>query len=351
MGELGMPGAAVPAMYAPATFEKWQATRVATEPFFRKVYEQAELHLGGAETILDVAGGDGHTLDVLSADLQTGLVTVDVDGRALDRLQEQYPGANAVEADVRQLPFDDESFDAAISISGLDSFGNTSEAVTEIERVLKPAGKFVFFRDVPYALRGFVTALMQDMPDEVRKQAIAAPIINQTTGAIDRFAFLPKPLIALLRLQTGNIAGKMALDAVSPYIGEDWFDRIYTGGLETGSIAKRFTRLHAELEILLSEQGEIMQGMVIPVAEPVAPILERVQFRRFQHSGMHVTKELVEIDYQSEELLYVAEKPVKELYVDELANLQTRAISATNISPESSTHVHGRLPLYIARKN
>jgi len=44
-----------------------------------------------------------------------------------------------------RLPFDDQSFDSAVTTLTLCSIENTKPALAEIRRVLKPGGRFIFF--------------------------------------------------------------------------------------------------------------------------------------------------------------------------------------------------------------
>lgn len=65
---------------------------------------------------------------------------------------DRYPGLVAEEADVRRLPFANESFDAAVSNSTLDHFDSAADilaALRELHRVLEPGGLLVLTLDNP----------------------------------------------------------------------------------------------------------------------------------------------------------------------------------------------------------
>ena len=57
-------------------------------------------------------------------------------------------GENVIAADVKKIPFDDESFDGAICFEVLEYVLETDKAFSEIARVLKDKGVFVF--SVPF---------------------------------------------------------------------------------------------------------------------------------------------------------------------------------------------------------
>jgi len=60
-----------------------------------------------------------------------------------------YPGVEFIASDVLHLPFHDESFDLCMAFGLLHHIPNLQDAFSEIARVLKVGGKFIF-RD-PYA--------------------------------------------------------------------------------------------------------------------------------------------------------------------------------------------------------
>lgn len=74
---------------------------------------------------------------------------VDTNRYALEKLKKYYPDAKVSIADVRQLPFADESFDTYLSLGVIEHFeSGPSAALREAYRVLKKGG--VAFIEVPY---------------------------------------------------------------------------------------------------------------------------------------------------------------------------------------------------------
>ncbi|MCT1367999.1 demethylmenaquinone methyltransferase [Kocuria sp. HSID16901] len=106
----------------------------------RATVEAVEPHEG--QRILDVAAGTGASavpyqkagLDVVAADLSEGMLA---EGRR------RHPGIHFVRADVTDLPFDDEEFDAVTISFGIRNVAEYPQALRELHRVTKPGGRIV----------------------------------------------------------------------------------------------------------------------------------------------------------------------------------------------------------------
>ena len=96
---------------------------------------------GGELRILNIGAGAGDDLPVIGS---FGKVTViDVDEKALDLIpegacEEKIPG------DACALPFEDNTFDLAVAFDVLEHIEDDVKAVAELNRVLKPGGRFIF---------------------------------------------------------------------------------------------------------------------------------------------------------------------------------------------------------------
>ena len=94
------------------------------------------------QKILDIAAGTGTSsepfadlgADVIAADLSEGMLAV---GR------KRRPDITFVQADVTNLPFEDESFDAVTMSYGLRNVADYDKALRELLRVTKPGGRIV----------------------------------------------------------------------------------------------------------------------------------------------------------------------------------------------------------------
>ncbi len=78
------------------------------------------------------------------------VAALDVSRTVIEAAGAKYPKLRTYEADVRALPFESDSFDAIVSNSTLDHFGDRSDitrALIELYRVLKPGGTLIFTLD------------------------------------------------------------------------------------------------------------------------------------------------------------------------------------------------------------
>ncbi len=114
------------------------------------------LQLSGNETILDVGCGRGLLLIEAAKRLKTGKAVgidiwqqEDLSGNNKQATLENAKTENVadnielIDADVRSMPFDDNSFDAIVSSMTIHNIYNKDErkkALLEIKRVLKPSG-------------------------------------------------------------------------------------------------------------------------------------------------------------------------------------------------------------------
>ena len=103
----------------------------------------------------DGQGADAYGIDISAPTLTQARAAFDAgpDGRC---------GLRSAVADVRDLPFRDDSFDAIYSMGTIEHFAETERAVAEMARVLKPGGRAIVGvpnRRDPFLRPLFVTAL------------------------------------------------------------------------------------------------------------------------------------------------------------------------------------------------
>ena len=68
--------------------------------------------------------------------------------RARKRAAELGRAVTLIEAPAEELPFEDDSFDTAVSLTVLCTVDDPARALAEVRRVLRPKGRFVFLEHV-----------------------------------------------------------------------------------------------------------------------------------------------------------------------------------------------------------
>jgi ubiquinone/menaquinone biosynthesis C-methylase UbiE len=127
----------------------------------RLAWLRPRLHVEAAPACLEIGAGVGATAARLVEELRPSLyIATDLDPRQLDaarrHLVRRYPSGlpSALDlrpADMLHLPFDDRSFDVVFAFVSVHhasrshrDFSNVPTALAEIDRVLRPGGRFVY---------------------------------------------------------------------------------------------------------------------------------------------------------------------------------------------------------------
>lgn len=122
----------------------------APHPFITRERLREALAPAAGERMIEIGPGTGYyTLEIaewLGPDGRLDLV--DVQREMLDHTmahvgERGLRNVDATEADARQTPFDDDTFDAAILITVLGEIPDQAAALREVKRILKPGGRLV----------------------------------------------------------------------------------------------------------------------------------------------------------------------------------------------------------------
>jgi ubiquinone/menaquinone biosynthesis C-methylase UbiE len=101
--------------------------------------------------VLEIGGGTGANLPYYGAEVQALTITEPAEpmARRLERkLGERSLPAEIVQAPAEQLPFEDQSFDTAVSTLVLCTVDDQERALSELRRVIKPGGRLLFIEHV-----------------------------------------------------------------------------------------------------------------------------------------------------------------------------------------------------------
>jgi SAM-dependent methyltransferase len=104
-----------------------------------------------AGDVLEIGGGTGANLHRYGDDVRALTIT-EPEAPMLRRLQrraaEQAPQAMVLRAPAEDLPFEDSSFDVAVSTLVLCGVSDQPRALRELRRVLRPGGRLLFIEHV-----------------------------------------------------------------------------------------------------------------------------------------------------------------------------------------------------------
>jgi SAM-dependent methyltransferase len=110
-----------------------------------------QLLAAAAGDVLEIGAGTGANLAYYGTDVQSLTIT-EPEQPMLRRLEarakEQAPQAMVLRAPAEDLPFDDETFDVAVSTLVLCGVTDQPRALRQVRRVLRPGGKLLFIEHV-----------------------------------------------------------------------------------------------------------------------------------------------------------------------------------------------------------
>jgi SAM-dependent methyltransferase len=143
----------------------------AIEPAAGVLVELAGVHLG--QRVLDAAAGDGN---VAAAALARGaeVEACDIAAAMVGRGWDRCPDARWRIADVQDLPYEDEAFDAVLSSFGAVLAPRARRTARELVRVVRAGGVLALTAWVPRGLPGRMDELIEQqapLPDGVRSPA------------------------------------------------------------------------------------------------------------------------------------------------------------------------------------
>jgi cyclopropane fatty-acyl-phospholipid synthase-like methyltransferase len=104
------------------------------------------IDLRAGDQVLDLGSGRGATSVFLAREFGSIVTAVDLwvpeaEATATFRAAGVADQVTAVQADARALPFEDEAFDAVVSVDAFEYFGTDVQALPRLLRVLRPGGR------------------------------------------------------------------------------------------------------------------------------------------------------------------------------------------------------------------
>ena len=129
----------------------WQDsfTEGADPEYEEQILPLARQWLAGAESVLDVGTGEGQVARVAARGGAGRVVGVDPTWAQITEAARRGDGPAYARAEAASLPFPDGTFDAVVACLVFEHIRRVDEAIAEVARVLRPAGRFVFFLNHP----------------------------------------------------------------------------------------------------------------------------------------------------------------------------------------------------------
>jgi ubiquinone/menaquinone biosynthesis C-methylase UbiE len=145
---------------------------------------------GASGRVLEVGGGTGANLPFYGPGVESLTVT-EPEPPMLKRLErrvrEQAPQTKVVRAAAEQLPFEDDSFDFAVSTLVLCGVNDQPQALRELRRVLRPGGRLIFIEHVRSGEPGL--ARWQDRLNGLSRFVACCHCNRRTLDAIEAEGF------------------------------------------------------------------------------------------------------------------------------------------------------------------
>ena len=134
-----------PSAFLAFEYDGWESVSLGYERYFAQLTSQSVpatldgARVGEGTRLLDVCTGPGM---LAAAAVQRGaqVVALDFSGKLLEIAKRNVPGAEFQQGDAQALPFKPESFDAVVCGYGIIHVPEPQKALSEMHRVLKPAG-------------------------------------------------------------------------------------------------------------------------------------------------------------------------------------------------------------------
>src|SRR6516165_324881 len=140
--------------------------------------------------VLEIGAGTGLNLALYGPELESLTVT-EPERPMLKRLeqhvQERTPSALVLRAPAEDLPFEDGSFDTAVSTLVLCGVDDQPRALRELRRVLRPGGQLLFIEHV--RSDDPRTAHMQDRMNWLNRLVVCCDCNRPTLGSIQEAGF------------------------------------------------------------------------------------------------------------------------------------------------------------------
>jgi ubiquinone/menaquinone biosynthesis C-methylase UbiE len=149
-----------------------------------------DLLAGAKGHVVEIGGGTGANLPCYGPAIESLTITepdVSMVRRLERNVREHAPAAKVLRAPAEDLPFDDDTFDVAVSTLVLCGVDDQPRALRELRRVLRPGGQLLFIEHV--RSDDPRTAHMQDRMNWLNRLVVCCDCNRPTLGSIQEAGF------------------------------------------------------------------------------------------------------------------------------------------------------------------
>ena len=142
--------------------------------------------IGPGDRVVDVATGTGDLAVALAERVGSGgeVIGCDFSERMLDLAREKAPALHFEWANALDLPYEDDSFDAATVGFGARNFSDLAQGLREMGRVVRPGGRVVVL-EITTPQRPPLSTFFRLWFDRV------VPVIGRLAGDPEAYTYLP----------------------------------------------------------------------------------------------------------------------------------------------------------------
>lgn len=162
----------------------YDTTRKADPEIIRRLFNH--LQLGVGSTVIDIGCGTGNYTIALKRN-QLTMTGVDISSTMIDNSRKKDPDITWVKSDATILPFEDATFNGAISTLVIHHYEELERPFKEVFRVLEKGRRYVIFTASPEQMKNYW--LIEYFPKAMEASLVQMPSFDTVTGALRNVGF------------------------------------------------------------------------------------------------------------------------------------------------------------------
>ena len=158
----------------------------------------ASAEIGEGDRVLDIGSGTGILVPLIKNYSPGEIIACDLSFAMLERLKENYPYANVMQADARDLDLPDASVDAVIINASYPNIVDKHGTFTTMARIMRPGGRLVISHPMG---RAFIERLRDEAPfplDEFPERPDADALFSPYGLEVSEFTDEPRLYILVM---------------------------------------------------------------------------------------------------------------------------------------------------------